>query len=267
MPESDQRHHVTSSPTAKETRSVFSQMSLFDGPSHARLWIVAAIGLAVDLYSKHWAFTELQGLRVVVPHLLHFRRSLNPGALFGMGHGLTPVFIGASVLALGFVIYLFAFTPRSRISMHVALGMILAGALGNLYDRSFVRADAIWYPAGVGWRSWFGTEVYITGKLVKDAEDYWIFAEWPEGGGKPIPIKKQKGWSVEPVPVVRDFIKIDTSWMPNRIQLWKWIFNVADALLVVGVGVLLINFWRDRGDEEEASETDAAGPPDAEART
>lgn len=265
MPDPSESHPEASSSAQARSAPSIRRMSFFHGPSHARLWIVAAVGLVIDLYSKHWAFTELEGLRIVVPHLLHFRRSLNPGALFGMGHGLTPVFIGASMLALAFVIYLFANTPRSRISMHLALGMILAGALGNLYDRTFVRADAVWYPAGVGWRSWFGTEVYLTGKLTNETDDYWFFREWPEGRGKTIPIKKQKGWSVSPVPVVRDFIKIDTSWMPNRIQLWKWIFNVADALLVVGVGVLLINFWWDRGDEYEASDEDEASKTDPEA--
>ncbi len=210
------------------------------------MWIVAAIGLTVDLWSKHWAFSELSGFTVVIPKLLHFRRSLNPGALFGFGHGLTPVFIVASVLALLFVLYLFAHTPRSRWSMHVGLGMILAGALGNLYDRAFVHADAVWAPSSIGWRSWLGDSVRLTGRLVKEDERSWTFAEWPEGDRDRRYIPKREGYRVEPVPVVRDFIKIDTSWAPGGYQLWRWIFNIADALLVVGVAVLLINFWRDR---------------------
>lgn len=220
--------------------------SLWHGPSHARMWIVAAVGLTVDLWSKHWAFNHLDGLYKVIPNLLHFSRSLNPGALFGFGHGMTAVFIAASGLALLFVLYLFAQTPRNRWSMHVGLGMILAGALGNLCDRAFIKADAVWIPSSVGWRNVLGDRVYVTGKLLREDEHYWYFGEWPEGGNPIRSVKKQKNWRVEPSPVVRDFIKIDTSWLPKGFQLWRWIFNVADALLVVGVALLLINFYRER---------------------
>ncbi len=246
MSENPGRTNEPSSDPAENAAVTWHDLSLTDPRSHLRLWIVAAIGLIVDLWSKHWAFTNLEGTRSVIPHLIQFRRSLNPGALFGMGHGLAPVFILASVLALLFVLYLFAHTPRGRWSMHIGLGMILAGALGNLYDRTFIRADAVWGPAEVGWRSWLGDEVYFSGKLVRETDGCWYFGEWPDGGEPIRRIHKQKKLQVEPSPVVRDFIKIDTSWLPRGVQLWKWIFNVADALLVVGVGLLLINFWRDR---------------------
>ncbi len=253
-----------SSPADAEGAASFARaFSLRHGPSHARMWVVAVVGLTADLWSKHWAFDNLTGLEIVVPRLLHLNRSLNPGALFGLGHGMTPVFIVASILALLFVIYLFAHTPRDRWSMHIALGMILAGALGNLYDRAFVEADAVWRPSTVGWRSWLGDEVYLTGKLVDEDERFWHFAEWPKGDGTLRRVPKRKAWHVEPSPVVRDFIKIDTSWLPRGYQLWRWIFNVADALLVVGVGLLLINFWLDRKHHRAASS--ATTPSEQEA--
>jgi lipoprotein signal peptidase len=207
------------------------------------LWLVAVLGLSIDLWSKHWAFNSLRGNKVIVPHLLQFQRSLNPGALFGFGHGLTPVFIIASVLALVFVLYLFIHTPRSRWSIHVALGMILAGALGNLYDRAFVVTDAVWAKSGHGWRSWLGDEVVLTGKLVGQDQHTWRFGEWPEGGSPGRSILKRKDFYIRSSTVVRDFIRVDTAWL--GYQLWKWIFNVADSLLVVGVGLLLLNFWWD----------------------
>ena len=37
-----------------------------------------------------------------------------------------------------------------------------------------------------------------------------------------------------------------------RIDIWPWVFNVADVLLVVGVGLLLLNFWWDRKAEKAA---------------
>lgn len=250
MPESKEQGCPFSATTADKSVSSLSHL-----PSHARLWIVAALGVAIDLWTKHWAFSSLRGHRIVIPHLLHFQRSLNPGALFGFGQGMTPVFIAASALALIFVLYLFIHTPRSRWSMHVGLGMILAGALGNLYDRAFVTADAIWRQSGHGWRSWVGTEVVLTGKLVREGPASWLFGEWPEGGEPRRSIPKNKDLFIRPSTVVRDFIKIDTAWLKGY-QLWKWIFNVADALLVVGVGLLLLNFWRDRHQMKSASATD-----------
>jgi len=220
---------------------------------------VAVLGLVLDLWSKHWAFSTLHGRRVVIPHLLHFHRSLNPGALFGLGHGMTAVFIVASVLALVFVLYLFAHTPRTRWSLHVALGMILAGALGNLYDRTFVTADAVWVRSSPGWRGWLGDEVVMTGKLIGEDDRAWIFTEWPEGKSNTSrAIPKQKGWYVRPSTVVRDFIKIDTAWL--GYQVWKWVFNVADALLVVGVGLLLIHFWADRRQQHLTARAGGASP-------
>lgn len=247
-----------------EDRNVdWREFSLLSPSGHARLWITAIVGLTVDLWSKHWAFSDLQGNQVIIPQLLQFRCSLNPGALFGFGHGMASLFIAASVLALLFVLYLFTYTPRERWSMHIGLGMILAGALGNLYDRAFVEADAVWGPSTVGWRSWVGDEVYVTGKLVREDQERWYFADWPKGTGRERPIWKHKKRYIRPSPVVRDFIKIDTAWLPRGYQLWKWIFNVADALLVTGVALLLVNFWRDRKHQRAAQADDASDGQEA----
>lgn len=77
--------------------------------SHLRLWLPAIGGLALDLWSKDWAVTHLSTdhPRMVIENVLNLRLSLNPGALFGLGAGLAPIFVGASVLALLFVLYLF----------------------------------------------------------------------------------------------------------------------------------------------------------------
>src|SRR5262249_8043817 len=101
---------MASSPSSGDLAAVRPAPSsaIRHGPSHARLWIVALLGIAVDLWSKDWAFRTLQMGRIfpVLDGLLSFRLSLNPGALFGIGAGLAPIFVGASVLALVFVLYL-----------------------------------------------------------------------------------------------------------------------------------------------------------------
>jgi len=205
-------------------------------PSHLRLWPVAILGLAVDLWSKHWAFDVLRPgeSRVLIENLCSLQVSLNPGALFGLGAGFAPIFVGASVLALLFVLYLFANATTSRWTMHIALGLVLAGAIGNLYDRATQTAYVAHIPGK-------GRDIGI---LVEETDSRVILADFPIGKGNkrswPHPLDPRSGLQ----PVVRDFIKIEAKI--GDFALWPWVFNVADALLVVGVAILLLNFWFDR---------------------
>jgi hypothetical protein len=105
--------------------------SAFRSPvAHLWLWSMAAGGIAADLWSKDWAFRTLDPTegRAWIPHLLEFQLSLNAGALFGIGSGKATLFIAASLAALLFVVYLFAGTSRRQRGVHIALGLILAGA-------------------------------------------------------------------------------------------------------------------------------------------
>ncbi len=73
---------------------------------------------------------------VVVPSLLNFQLVLNPGAVFGIGPGQRFFFIAFTVVALIFGMVMFAkwTTPRDRFA-HAAIGLLIGGGLGNLYDR------------------------------------------------------------------------------------------------------------------------------------
>jgi lipoprotein signal peptidase len=204
-------------------------------PSHLRLWVGAVLGVAADLWTKELAFEKLQWgeARVVLENLCSLQKSLNPGALFGFGAGWAPIFVGASVLALLFVLYLFANSTTSRRSMHVALGLVLAGAIGNLYDRATQTAYVAHIPGK-------GRDIGI---LVQETESQVIIADFPDGGHRrmwPRPSDRRSGLQ----PVVRDFIKIEARI--GGLSLWPWVFNVADALLVVGVVLLLLNLWAER---------------------
>ena len=103
---------------------------------------------------------------------MELRTTLNGGAVFGIGKGMSLLFILVSLLAMAFVVYVFMSSDRRHWLMHVALGLILAGAAGNLYDRVFNQG------------------------------------------------------------MVRDFIFI--------MHDWPWIFNVADAMLCIGVPLLIL---------------------------
>jgi signal peptidase II len=121
-----------------------------------------AIALFVDLFSKWLAFQRLAGqpvivrreevlalpnaqintlippheATVVVPHLLELKLVLNPGAVFGFGAGGRWFFAAFTLFAIAFAVWMFARWTRPRETVpHIAIGLIIAGGLGNLYDR------------------------------------------------------------------------------------------------------------------------------------
>jgi signal peptidase II len=72
----------------------------------------------------------------VIPRVLDFSLVLNPGAVFGMGAGMRWFFVVFTIGALGLALWMFAHwtTARDR-TAHIAIGLLIAGGLGNLYDR------------------------------------------------------------------------------------------------------------------------------------
>ena len=118
-----------------------------------RLIVTVVIGLALDLITKHLAATRLAGREIpFIPDWLSFTYVENRGAVFGLGQGRQILFICVSAIAIGFVVYLFTRPPR-RWWYDITLGMLLAGILGNLYDRAvfgYVR-DMIHALPGFYW--------------------------------------------------------------------------------------------------------------------
>ncbi|NLF30237.1 MAG: signal peptidase II [Planctomycetes bacterium] len=170
-----------------------------------RAWILfaaaALVGLAADLASKTAAFAWLErtapatGSRIILPGVLRFTRSTNPGVVFGVDWIPDALVILFTLVAIAVVIYFFAVSPRRAPWMHAALAMILGGALGNLVDRATIGR-------------------------------------------------------------VRDFIDF-SPWRVGPLN-YPWVFNIADVLLVVGVGILMILSlmeWR----RERLASRDGAG--------
>lgn len=229
-------------PTGTSTRETGGRTgtALVHGPSHLRFWLMSAAVLWLDLWSKHWVFTSLgpHEERAFIPGLIVFHRSLNDGAVFGSFTGRVGVFMIASVFALGFVFYLFASSRRTARGMHVALALILAGAIGNLYDRSMVKADVVRVSRQGHLRT------AMIGTLVgrEDAPVIRI-GEWPDGAHPRTFVRSEV--RLDRQGVVRDFIKFVPRF-PKEIpklggqDVWPWVFNVADASLVCGVTTLVL---------------------------
>ncbi len=141
-----------------------------------------------DLVPKHQP-------RVVVPHVLELQLVLNPGAVFGVGPGRRWFFIVFTAGAVLFAVWVFgAWTDARDRAAHLAIGMIVAGGVGNLYDR--LR---------------FG--------CVRDF--------------------------LHPLPGVH--LPFGLRWPNGSREVWPWVSNVADALLLVGIALLLAHLWRSGG--------------------
>lgn len=108
---------------------------------HLVFWGLAVLGCALDLWTKHWVF-QWRGMPGESPEwwiwepYVGIETALNPGALFGMGAGFGIAFASLSVLAaVGILIWLFRFRAARDLLLTIALGCVLGGIGGNLFDR------------------------------------------------------------------------------------------------------------------------------------
>jgi signal peptidase II len=187
-----------------------------------RAWIlfglIAVAAAGADLATKQWAFDSLMDraqrvdwrkvvdsplppeqrtveyTRYVMHQLdlsagpvlgVHITLSTNPGVVFGIDYLPDAAVSLITAGMIGMVVVFFATSPRRSPMLHVALALILGGAVGNLYDRLF---------------------------------SYVALPHLP-------PIEGH----------VRDFIDCSGLGYP-------WIFNLADAWLVVGVALVMLHW-------------------------
>jgi signal peptidase II len=114
------------------------------GPGRYLLfWSIAIGGTLFDLVTKSIVFAKVGAPPArqiaIVPNILELHTSENTGALWGFGAGIpgsSLIFAGLSVVAAAVILYyLFVLGAASSRVLTVALGLIMAGAMGNCYDR------------------------------------------------------------------------------------------------------------------------------------
>jgi len=162
--------------------SAVSALGLRSVKAHLRLWVTVVLGFGADLGTKIWIIHALgepadQKKIVIIEDYLNFISVYNTGAVAGFASGKTVFLLSVSALAMVFLFWLFAVSRARQWVQHLCIGMLFAGALGNMYDR-----------------------IFNAGRVI-------------------------------------DFIDVDLHFWPAN----PWpTFNVADVLLCVGVGILLL---------------------------
>jgi lipoprotein signal peptidase len=133
-----------------------------------------------------------QGVQILPWSLLDLQLVINRGAVFGMGENRRFFFIAFTLGALAAGLFVFGrFTHAGDRLAHISIGLILAGGIGNLYDRIVYGVVRDFLHMLPGYRLPFG----------------W---RWP--GGSP--------------------------------DVFPWVFNVADVMLLAGMGLLMLHMSR-----------------------
>lgn len=115
------------------TRSVPIRGLLFLG--------LAVLVVLLDQATKRIAEDRLErtGVRSVpvpmVGDFLRFTYVENRGAAFGLLQDQTAFFVLVGVIVIGVIAASYRYLPRSGFRLHLALGLQLGGAVGNLIDR------------------------------------------------------------------------------------------------------------------------------------
>jgi signal peptidase II len=123
--------------------------------------ILTAVVLFLDQWTKVLARQSLPQLghrgRVIIDGFFTLRFSENTGVAFGMAQSLPGGRILLTLVALGALALVFYYLRKSdegHLRMHVALGLVGGGALGNLIDRILfgrVTDFIVWHYHGHEW--------------------------------------------------------------------------------------------------------------------
>jgi signal peptidase II len=113
---------------------------------------VAFLGAFLDLLTKHLVFDYFEAGPgrnlyprevVLVEGWFSYGCTRNPGVIFGMGQNARWVWYAISILAVPAILAIFFSVKRPKWILTASLGMILAGTLGNMYDRVFTKEHAV----------------------------------------------------------------------------------------------------------------------------
>ncbi|HEY8771856.1 MAG TPA: signal peptidase II [Candidatus Limnocylindria bacterium] len=128
-----------------------------EGLMKAAVLLLTALALLIaDQVTKALVVADLAvGQRVnVIGDMVQIWHAQNRGAAFSLFQGGTLVFLVVSVLSIGLVVYFHRGLRDRSPWLHVVLGMVLGGTLGNFVDRLRQGYVTDWLSVGVGDTRW-----------------------------------------------------------------------------------------------------------------
>ena len=118
------------------------QISSFEKDKYLRLIFIAGLVVVVDQITKLIVLNSLPLFHSIqiIPGFFNLTHIHNPGGAFGFlsnnGSSIQRyVFLFASSVAVGLVLYFYNKTPQSYVLLSSGFALIIGGALGNLIDR------------------------------------------------------------------------------------------------------------------------------------
>jgi signal peptidase II len=114
---------------------------------------LAVLVVVADQVTKRLAEDRLREQRSVpvVDDVLRLTYVQNRGAAFGLLQDQTTFFVFVGILVIGVIAASYRYLPRSGFRLHLALGLQLGGAIGNLIDR--IRTGYVVDFVDFGYRS------------------------------------------------------------------------------------------------------------------
>jgi signal peptidase II len=137
---------------------------LSEHPSPRGVWLalLAVVILAADQLSKHAVekWTAAGSSRILVPGLLNFVHSTNPGVAFGLladsnSSWRAPLLIVFSVSVIGLIVWLLATHRAGGLLGQCGMTLILGGAAGNVFDRIVRRSVTDFIDFHIGDYHWY----------------------------------------------------------------------------------------------------------------
>ena len=103
--------------------------------------LCAIFAIAVDQISKYWVikYIPLNAQINLIPGFLYLTHIKNNGGAFGIFQNKINIFIIVSVISILLIIVLKISMRLKSYTYNLSLGFVLGGAIGNLYDRYFIR--------------------------------------------------------------------------------------------------------------------------------
>ncbi len=161
--------------------------------------ITVILGLLLDLWSKTWAFdnyTFIQQEWLLGTDWLSFQLAYNKGAVWGILQGQVDLLSLASLLAIGFMLYMLIQENNPTIFFQILIGLIVAGALGNLHDRLVheqVRDFIVVWLGNYRWPTFNAADAFICIGVTLFLLRELIYGASPNKTGTEAPTDKREG--------------------------------------------------------------------------